>query len=41
MLRYHANSANNYLDVLKRAKMPLPPRVLAKSKMLAQCGWHI
>lgn len=36
-----ANSANNYLDVLKRASQPLPERIAAKAKMLQQCGWKV
>lgn len=41
VLRYHAPSASNYLDVLRRANVALPARVVAKEKMLRQCGWRI
>jgi hypothetical protein len=41
VLRYHAHSANNYLDVLRKAAKPLPARIAAKETMLKQCGWRL
>lgn len=41
VLRFHARSANNYLDVLKRAGHPLPERILAKRAIVEGCGWRL
>lgn len=41
VLRFHADSASRYIDVLKRASIALPERVVAKQKMLEQCGWRL
>lgn len=41
VLRYHAESASRYIDVLNRAGAALPARVVAKNAMLKNCGWRL
>ncbi len=41
VLRFHADSASRYIEVLRHANVALPDRVTAKQKMLQQCGWRL